>query len=175
MRKTLFASVALGTTLALCTPAVAAEEPEPGKPSQQAAKQVVSEAGITADKIGAAGLSDEEINQIVSAHQSTLRSTSITPLGTADYYSYCEEGSSGLMVWTNNDPKYCYGWYYEYLNGSRISKVNMLRLKAKYDSLNPSSDPGPNLVTWCNNNGFWCSVAFSAIPYVGRYLKRLVT
>lgn len=134
-------------------------------------QEVVSEAGISAVQIAPAGSTEEQVDSAILDFQSQL----ITTRATGQYYSYCEEGSSGMMVWTDNDPKYCYGWYYEYLDGNRISKVNMLRLKADNKHLNAgSSTTEVNLVDWCNNNGFYCGIVMSAIPYVGKYLKKLL-
>ena len=62
------------------------------------------------------------------------------------------------MVWTNLDPKSCLGWYYEYVDGRRIAKVNMLRLLA--DNSAPFSVPDLN--AWCSNNSFYCAVAVGA-------------
>lgn len=130
--------------------------------------RVTSYAGLVAERIAPSGLTDVEIDAAIQADQSR----EVSVLATGQYYSYCEEGSSGLMNWTNNQPKYCYGWYYEYLDGNRISKVNMLKLKAYDDSLNTASEV--QLEQWCDNNGFYCSILFSAIPYVGKYLRKLI-
>lgn len=129
---------------------------------------VTSEAGVSAEQIAAPGSTDTEIERAIAEHEGSTPS----PMATGQYYSYCEEGSSGLMPWTNNSPKYCYGWYYEYLDGKRISKVNMLKLKAFNDSLNPGTEV--DLKKWCDNNGFYCGIAFSLVPYVGKYLKKLL-
>lgn len=48
----------------------------------------------------------------------------------------------------------------------------MLRLKAHDDSLNPGTEV--DLKAWCDNNGTYCSPAFLATPYVGKYLKKLL-
>lgn len=105
----------------------------------------------------------------IRQHQDWLASQP-TGRGTGDYYSYCEEGSSGMMVWIDLDPADCYGWFYEYLDGNRIAKVNTVKLKAE-------QSPGVDLTVikeWCDNNGFWCTIVSAAIPYVGKYLKRLI-
>lgn len=129
---------------------------------------VTSEAGIEAEQLVAPGSTNTDIERAITEYKASTPS----PMATGQYYSFCEEGSSGLMPWTNNSPKYCYGWYYEYLDGKRISKVNMLKLKAFDDSLNPGT--AVDLKEWCDNNGFYCGIAFSLVPYVGKYLKKLL-
>jgi len=136
---------------------------------------VVSAAGITAVQVAPAGATDSQVDAAILAYQGRhpfaakgLPAPYIVN-GTADYYSYCEEGTSGLMLWTNQRPSDCYGWYYEYLNGSRISKVNMLKLKAA----GPTWDPN-NLVRWCDAHGTYCMVITSIAGGVGRYLLGLL-
>lgn len=139
-----------------------------GRNSATSPATVTSVAGIEAEQLAAPGSTHSDIERAISEHEASTP----TPMATGQYYSFCEEGSSGLMPWTNNSPKYCYGWYYEYLNGKRISKVNMLKLKAFDDSLNPGT--AVDLKKWCDNNGFYCGIAFSLVPYVGKYLKKLL-
>ncbi|WP_157544324.1 hypothetical protein [Jonesia quinghaiensis] len=61
------------------------------------------------------GATSDEIERAIAAHEESLSSQGyalngeIGTFGPADYYSYCEEGRSGLMVWTNNSPSNCYG------------------------------------------------------------------
>lgn len=160
----IFSSLAMVTvlTLPISGAASAANAPKP-HPS------VVSKAGITAVQIAPAGASASQIDQAIQDYQNNQLAR---PNGTGDYYSYCEEGSSGLMVWTNNKAYNCYGWYYEYLNGSRISKVNMLELKALNESINPASEN--QLKQWCDANGTYCMIAYSIATVVGRYLWGLL-
>jgi len=142
---------------------------------------VTSKTGIEATQLATSGTSDAASDEAIQRHQSTTRGSapSTSPAavaGTGDYYSYCEEGSSGMMVWTNNSPSYCYGWYYEYLDGQRVSKVNMLQLKANDPGL--SGQQEQRLIDWCNANGFYCNIVSALLPYgvgkVGKYLLRLV-
>lgn len=138
---------------------------------------VVSAAGITALQIAPAGASDSQIDLAVrnyQKHQSaTPRLASPNAVnGTADYVKYCEEGTSGLMVWTYQKASNCYGWYYEYQNGVRLSKVNMLKLKATASDYNPVFQQV--LIDWCNANGFYCAVAFFVGDKLGAYLWGLL-
>lgn len=148
-------SLAATGVLLLSSSGVANAAPEP-RPEVT----VVSEAGITAVQVAPAGATDSQVEAAIRAYQgshSVAARASTAPYvinGTADYYSYCEEGTSGLMVWTNNNPSDCYGWFYEYLNGSRVSKVNMLKLKAAAGTpLDPYA-----LVEWCDSHGTYCNV-----------------
>lgn len=48
----------------------------------------------------------------------------------------------------------------------------MITLKAYDSSL--TSGTSVDLKEWCDNNGFYCDIAFSLVPYVGKYLKKLL-
>lgn len=67
--------------------------------------EVTSESGIKAQQLAPSDATERDRDLAITQH---LESTP-TPMATGQYYSYCEEGSSGLMVWTDNSPKYCYG------------------------------------------------------------------
>lgn len=139
---------------------------------------VTSESGISALQLTPPGASPDEIDRAIAAYEmseSARNSASngeVGPLATGDYYSYCQEGAGGMMVWTHNKPSNCYGWYYEYLDGYRVSKVNMLRLMA-------DNGPGaslPDLNAWCDNNSFYCNIATGLITIgVGMYLGLLMS
>lgn len=166
-----FSSLAMATVLALATSGVASAATDPGQDPI-----VASKAGITAVQIAPVGASASEIDQAIQSYQNRhsprLSFRVLVANGTADYYSYCEEGTSGLMVWTNQHPTDCYGWYYEYLNGSRISKVNMLKLKAT--SGYPSNVSENKLQLWCNANFNLCILAQLVAPVAGKYLWGLL-
>ncbi|QTE30470.1 hypothetical protein [Pengzhenrongella sicca] len=169
-RNKFISTIALAGILSMSLSGVANAAPEPVPDST-----VVSEAGITAMQIAPAGATGSQIEQAIQAFEirDSAATASASPLvanGTGDYYSYCEEGSSGLMVWTNNSPSNCYGWFYEYLDGSRLSKVNMLQLKV-------AGQTGPNpadLVEWCDANGTACMVVVWIAGGVGNYLRALI-
>ncbi|GAA2026046.1 hypothetical protein WDZ16_01305 [Pseudokineococcus marinus] len=142
---------------------------------------VTSQSGVATTAVAPAEASDAEMTTAIEQHQRTTQAApaAASPsaiAATGDYYSYCEEGSSGMMVWTNNAPSNCYGWYYEYLDGQRVSKVNMLQLKANDPGL--SGQQEQRLIDWCNANGFYCNIASALIPFgagkVGKYLLKLV-
>lgn len=152
-------------------------------PTSDDYSEVLSEAGIPAVQIAPSDLSDAELEQAIRDYEAqqvpkSAQPSDISPLATGQYVTYCEEGSSGLMPWTNNSAVYCYGNYYEYLDGVRMSKVNMIRLKAFDESLNPA--PEVALKEWCDNNGTYCFLATTALGYggkflqVGKYLKALL-
>ncbi|MBI9113801.1 hypothetical protein [Sanguibacter suaedae] len=163
-------TMAIASALSVSLTGVASATPS--APSPEAT--VVSEAGIPAAQLAPADASESEIQQAIEEHEerfSARPGERFSTLATGDYYSYCEEGSSGLMPWTNNSPSNCYGWYYEYLDGNRISKVNMIQLKV-------AGETGPNpadLIEWCNNNGFYCALAGAILSRGGSYLKGLLT
>lgn len=166
------AAVATGALLALTAGAGAASAaalPDP-------LPTVVSAAGVVAVQLAPAGATDSEVEQAILAYQRaesrSPQARTASPLATPGYYSYCQEGSSGLMVWTNNKPYNCYGWYYEYQNGSRLSKINMLKLKAYSDSVNPALEW--QLKQWCDSNGTYCTVATAIVSWVGKYLWTLL-
>ena len=164
-------SLATAGVLLLSSSGVAYAAPKP-RPEVT----VVSQAEITAVQVAPAGATDSQVEAAIQAYQgshSVAARASTAPYvinGTADYYSYCEEGTSGLMVWTNNSPSDCYGWFYEYLNGSRVSKVNKLKLKAAAGTaLNPYA-----LVAWCDSHGTYCMVVQGIANGVGAYLVGLL-
>jgi hypothetical protein len=172
----LAASVTLASSI-LATPALAAES----------YPTVRSAAGIQAEQITGAGASQAAIDAAIQKHiesarsqrsvgkRSTGGSVGTLSTGGAGYYSYCEEGSSGLMSWTTNSPSNCYGNYYEYKDGYRVSKVNMLRMKAFNDQQGGVFDA--RLETWCKANTFMCAVVASFLPAgtgkIGAYLGRI--
>lgn len=128
---------------------------------------VTSESGVSAIQLAPAGASREEKDRAIAAYEAFERSESskifhlnseIDPFATGDYYFYCEEGSSGLMPWTEANADNCYGWFYRYLDGYRVDKVNMLKLKAD----NGPPFTAPDLNAWCSNNSFYCTVAVGA-------------
>lgn len=164
-------SLATAGVLLLSSAGVAYAAPKP-RPEVT----VVSEAGITAVQVARAGATDSQVEAAIQAYQGSHSGAAQASTGTyvingtADYYSYCEEGTSGLMVWTNNSPSDCYGWYYEYLNGSRVSKVNMLKLKAA-----GGTAPNPYaLVAWCDSHGTYCMVVSWIGQGLGAYLIGLL-
>lgn len=165
-------AAALAAALTMTTSVVATAVPADGDHPE-----VVSEAGIPAVQIAPPGLTDAELERAIQGHDARTaprgdQPSVVTPLGTGQYVTYCEEGSSGLMPWTNNSPAYCYGTFYEYLDGARVAKVNMIQLKAYDDSLNPA--PEVALKEWCDNNGTYCAIAFALAGSVGKYLRALL-
>jgi len=125
---------------------------------------VTSESGIFAIQLAPAGASAEEIDLAIAAYETRAQTKNsalsaltggVSPMATGAYYYYCEEGASGLMLWTNNDPQNCLGWHYTYLDGRRLAKVNMLRLLAQ----NSAPFTTPDLNAWCDHNSFYCGIA----------------
>ena len=129
---------------------------------------VTSEAGISAIQIAPAGASDEEIDFAIAmyekraqAQKSSLSAVDggVTTYSTGNYYSYCQEGTSGMLIWTGHPAESCPGWHYQYLDGRRLSKINMLRLLAN----NSYPYSVPDLNAWCSHNSFYCTVAVASI------------
>ena len=119
IRTRLPVAATLAAALALTTSVAATAAPTSGDYSQ-----VVSEAGIAAVQIAPSDLSDAELEQAIRDYEAqavpkSAQPSTISPLATGQHVTYCEEGSSGLMPWTNNSAVCCYGDFYEYLDGVR--------------------------------------------------------